>query len=508
MILMYHKVHPDSPTMWWVSVNDFYRQMSELSFKQVVFLEDYDPFNKDQVVITFDGIYKNIIEYALPILEHFNYPFELFLTSNYVGKDNEFDSVEPNAPFANEEELKELVQRGGRLQWHTRSHLNLKEIFDLDVIHQELTIPENIFALDPKGFNWFAYPHGEYNAVVKEEVKRKFGGAVSCNQGNNRDKYILNRVTVVNTTSLREQRIACIIASYNYGSYLIEAIESVLKQTILPNEILISDDCSDDETQEIGEFYSRTYPSLISYNRNPKNLGVVDHFNKALSLTSSEYVFFLGADNKILSNYVEETAKVLDSDKKTAIAYTDYAFFGPRARLKYERFQNDRKGGIIDEIYYQIKFPEFENKSDLLEELERGNFIQGSSMFKREAFEDVGGYIKTNLPEDYNLFVRIIKNGWNAKKARKTNLEYRQHSLGQANDVLSIQNRMLFYKNALKSQQVHFAKLLEKKNAFESSKFYKINFFTFKAIYFFKKNYKTPRKILKRIYNVLSNNKR
>ncbi|NJW54049.1 polysaccharide deacetylase family protein, partial [Salinimicrobium oceani] len=233
---MYHKVHPDSPTMWWVLVNDFYRQMSELSNKEIVFLDDYDPHDKDQVVITFDGIYRNIIEYALPILQHFGYSFELFLTSDYIGLDNEFDPVEPNASFANKNELEKLIQGGGRLQWHTRSHLNLKEVTDLETLQQELTIPADILSLDLKGFNWFAYPHGEYNATVVEEVKKRFNGAVSCHQGNNFDPHLLNRLPVVNSTSLRQDKIACIIASYNYGRYLIEAIESVLRQTILPNE--------------------------------------------------------------------------------------------------------------------------------------------------------------------------------------------------------------------------------------------------------------------------------
>src|SRR5690606_8670434 len=105
------------------------------------------------------------------------------------------------------------------------------------------------------------------------------------------------------------KKIACIIASYNYGDFLIEAIDSVLKQTILPDEILISDDCSDDETQIIAEDYAKRYPKLIRYNRNEYNMGVVDHFNKAIALTTSDYVFFLGADNRILSNYVEECAR-------------------------------------------------------------------------------------------------------------------------------------------------------------------------------------------------------
>jgi peptidoglycan/xylan/chitin deacetylase (PgdA/CDA1 family) len=122
MILMYHKVHPDSPTAWWVTVNNFYRQMCELQSKKVVYLDAYEPGSTDHYVITFDGVYKNVFEYALPILKHFKYPFEMFLSSDYIGNTNEFDKTEPAALFASLDELDELVKNGGRLQWHTRSH--------------------------------------------------------------------------------------------------------------------------------------------------------------------------------------------------------------------------------------------------------------------------------------------------------------------------------------------------------------------------------------------------
>lgn len=492
MILMYHKVHPNSPTMWWVLVNDFYRQMSELSNKEVVFLDDYDFNNKNHVVITFDGIYKNVVEYALPILKHFNYPFELFITSDYIGLENKFDVVEPNSLFANENELLELINGGGRLQWHTQSHINLKIVDDLDIIVKELTIPQNIKKLDSKGFRWFAYPHGEFNDLVLEEVKKRFDGALSCNQGNNVDKYIYNRVTVENKTILRENRIVCIIASYNYGTYLIEAIESILRQTILPNEILITDDCSDDETQIIAETYAKKYPHLISYNRNQTNMGIVDHFNKAVSLTKSEYIMFLGADNRLLSNYIEEVSKVLDKDVNIAIAYTDYAFFGSRAKLTYESFAEYRKGNIKNDVFYQIHFPEFSNRDDLKDTLQKGNFIHGSSMFKRKSYQDVGGYLKTEKAEDYNLFKRIVEFGWDAKKVKTTNLEYRQHSLGQANNVLSIQNRMLFYRGSYQA-------LLKHRDSFEKSKVYKISSKIYKIKNFLKNNYKNPKVIFLKI---------
>lgn len=492
MILMYHKVHPNTPSMWWVSVNDFYRQMSEIAHKKVVYLEDYDVNDPTQVVITFDGIYKNVLEFALPIMQHYNYPFELFLTSDYLGLDNEFDSVEPNAPFTTPAELQELVKGGGRLQWHTRSHINLKNEKDTAVIINELTIPEEVKNLDPNGFTWFAYPHGEFNETVVEEVKKRFNGAVSCNQGNDTDKYILNRLTVVNKTSLRDHKIACIVASYNYGAYLIEAVESVLRQTVLPDEILISDDCSDDETQLIAETYVSQYPKLISYNRNPVNMGIVDHFNKAISLTKSEYVFFLGADNRLLSNYVEESAKVLDSAENIGIAYTDYAFFGSRAKKVYEGFGPERQGKIIADTFYQIHFPEFDNREALLNTINQGNFIHGSSMFKRTAYDQVGGYQHSATAEDYNLFRSIVTKGWDIKKVKATNLEYRQHSQGQANSLLSLQNRMLFYKKS-------FLQLRQSKNSFESSKLYKVNYKLFVFKNFVKKNLKNPKAIASKI---------
>lgn len=485
MILMYHKVAPNSPTMWWVEVDEFYRQMSELASKKVVFLDDYEANNSSHVVITFDGIYLNILQYALPILKYFKYPFELFLTSDYLGKNNEFDKVEPDSNFVNKEELKLLVEGGGRLQWHTQSHMNLKNITNKDVIVKELTIPLEVLGLDKKGFKWFAYPHGEFNEVVVNEVKKRFSGAVSCNQGNNSDKYILNRLTVVNNTKLRKASISCVVASYNYGDFLIEAVESVLTQTISPDEILITDDCSDDDTQLIAQGYVKKYPNLIAYNRNDENMGIVDHFNKAISLTNGDYVFFLGADNRLVSNYVEECAKLLDSHSNIAVAYTDYSYFGSRAKLTYDKVISERKGGVVLNTLYKVKFPEFDENKQLVEEIKKINFIHGSSMYKRKVFDEVGGYVKSLKAEDYNFFKRVVEKGYMAKKVTNTNLEYRQHNIGQANNIVGLQQKVFFYKN-----------LYETKSGFEGSKFHEIAYLLYKI-------YKKPILILRFIKKII-----
>ena len=102
--------------------------MYELQEWEVVHLNEYDVDNPNHVVITFDGPYKNVYEYAVPILEKFNYPYELFMTYKHLGSDNKFDVGEPVAQFMTLEECRELINKGATLQWHTLTHKKLNTI--------------------------------------------------------------------------------------------------------------------------------------------------------------------------------------------------------------------------------------------------------------------------------------------------------------------------------------------------------------------------------------------
>jgi glycosyltransferase involved in cell wall biosynthesis/peptidoglycan/xylan/chitin deacetylase (PgdA/CDA1 family) len=449
---MYHKIGLESPTMWWVTVNNFYRQMVELASKKVVYLDDYDPNDNEQVVITFDGVYQNVLKYAAPIMHKFGYPFELFITRDYLGKDNEFDSVEPNAVFATTEELKQMELLGGRMQWHTKSHPDLKTVTDAGIIEKELTVPADLKIFDKDSFGWFAYPYGNFNSDVVNAAKKYFKGAVSCNQGSDSDLYTLNRITVTNENRFTDETISCIITSYNYGDFLTEAIESVLRQTIPPDEIIIADDGSTDMTGEVAAYYQQKNPKLIKYFRNKTNLGIVKNFNKAIASSTGSFIVFLGADNRFQSNYFEECAGILNRDKSIGIVYTDYLLFDTRAKTIYNGFEPEYKGEVKNR-FYRIVFPSSEDV-DLAEALKKQNVIHGSSMYRREAFEKVGGYKQTEeAPEDYNLFARMLKAGYGAKKAKATVLQYRQHSLDQANHRFGSNLQVNFYMRKSKEME-------------------------------------------------------
>ena len=144
-----------------MSANSFERQLAALG-RRAVYLDDYDPADPGQIVLTFDGVYDELVRFALPLLKKRGLPFELFIVGDYAGKWNDFDRhVEPPARFASIESLRRLVDAGGRVQWHTRTHCRLDDLSNADLA-RELDPGEELRRAFPEAhhFRWFAYPRG------------------------------------------------------------------------------------------------------------------------------------------------------------------------------------------------------------------------------------------------------------------------------------------------------------------------------------------------------------
>ena len=138
MILMYHKVDIVTPTMWWVTPADLDRQLDALRDRTFVYLDDYVAAER-HVAITFDDAYENVVRHALPVLRAHGVPFEVFVIGDRLGGWNEFDLEEPNTRHMARDHLAEVVEAGGRLQWHTRTHPNLRELAVAEIA-DELTM--------------------------------------------------------------------------------------------------------------------------------------------------------------------------------------------------------------------------------------------------------------------------------------------------------------------------------------------------------------------------------
>lgn len=111
---------------------------------------------------------------------------------------------------------------------------------------------------------------------------------------------------------------------YNGEKYLNKTLENLLGQSFLDIEIVISDDGSSDQTQEIcKQFVNRD--SRIRYFRQNNNFGMpVKNFRFVLDKALGEYFMFASHDDSWDQQYVEELVNMLDSDPNCSLAFSNF----------------------------------------------------------------------------------------------------------------------------------------------------------------------------------------
>ncbi len=98
--------------------------------------------------------------------------------------------------------------------------------------------------------------------------------------------------------------ISICIITYNQENYIRKAIKGALAQHIdVPYEIVISDDCSTDSTQELCLEYQEEYPNTIRVVRQPVNLGVGKHWVSAINECSGKYVSLCEGDDYFIDPF-------------------------------------------------------------------------------------------------------------------------------------------------------------------------------------------------------------
>lgn len=172
-----------------------------------------------------------------------------------------------------------------------------------------------------------------------------------------------------------------IIPTYNSSKTIGEAIESVTNQTSEKWELIIVDDGSTDSTREIiTPFLSKNVYYYYQDNR-----GVSAARNYGFAQSSGSFVLFLDSDDSLKRTLIQELSEFTfhnyDLITWDVLRYVD----GKRTYQKAKK---------LSPIYNGI----------------RANFLAGSVCYKREVFEEVGGYDeKISFGENYELGLRVSK---------------------------------------------------------------------------------------------------
>lgn len=122
--------------------------------------------------------------------------------------------------------------------------------------------------------------------------------------------------------SLRTDLVSIITPSYNTAKYIQETIESVLAQTYTNWEMIIVDDCSSDNTDEVVKPYLKD--SRIRYFKNEKNSGAAVTRNKALREAKGKWIAFLDSDDLWMPKKLERQIKFME-ENGYHFSYTNYS---------------------------------------------------------------------------------------------------------------------------------------------------------------------------------------
>jgi glycosyltransferase involved in cell wall biosynthesis len=114
--------------------------------------------------------------------------------------------------------------------------------------------------------------------------------------------------------------ISVAIATFNGAKFAEPQLQSILDQSTLPDEIVISDDCSEDETFAILQRFKKGSRVPIIISRNTTRLGYVKNFEKAVWACSGTHIFLADQDNIWFSNKIE---RQLNADPRALLIHSD-----------------------------------------------------------------------------------------------------------------------------------------------------------------------------------------
>jgi glycosyltransferase involved in cell wall biosynthesis len=221
------------------------------------------------------------------------------------------------------------------------------------------------------------------------------------------------------------KKVTIMIPTYNQARYVGKAIESALSQAYSNIEVVVSDDCSSDNTQEIVKKYITD--DRVKYFRNEQNLGRVANYRKTLyKYASGNYVLNLDGDDWLLeSNFITKAVNLLDKNKNMSCVLGDRQNFYEEIG-EYKIFSNKHKP-YVKEIMDGNQF--FINNAKIC-----FFFSHFSSIYRRELALKLDFYSKDILSSDFESICKLyvgrnvgylpIEVGvWRSHKTNATNLD-------------------------------------------------------------------------------------
>ncbi len=191
-----------------------------------------------------------------------------------------------------------------------------------------------------------------------------------------------------------EVKVSVMFMSYNHGAYIQQAMRSVLAQTFQNYEVIVSDDCSQDNTREVLEQFKDNRISLHFFE---ENQGATINNLYIWRQCRGEYLALINSDDVWMPEHLQKSVDYLDGHKDCG------AVFSWAASINEE-------GTIIEPCIEVFKQPNRSQAEWVYYLFTKGNCLCHPSMvIRREVYENVGFYkIGFRQLPDYNMWTRMV----------------------------------------------------------------------------------------------------
>lgn len=153
-------------------------------------------------------------------------------------------------------------------------------------------------------------------------------------------------------------KVSVAIATYNGSEFLAKQLDSILAQSRIPDEIIISDDFSLDDTLDIIRLYREKHPNIILL-QNEKNLGYVKNFKNAIENTSGEIVFLSDQDDIWEEKKLETMLEIFTKNQHIKALSSSYSLIDENDRfIKDNKVETGRLKNIkLNDFIKHPKYP-------------------------------------------------------------------------------------------------------------------------------------------------------
>ncbi|MCI1921425.1 MAG: glycosyltransferase family 2 protein [Liquorilactobacillus nagelii] len=204
--------------------------------------------------------------------------------------------------------------------------------------------------------------------------------------------------------------ISVVVATYNGEKFILKQLDSILNQTLKPDEVIIRDDCSTDNTCKIiKNFINNNELDNWFFEINSCNEGYKKNFKKLLSLARGDFIFLSDQDDEWLDNKIEKMISIFkDNSEILALNGGVSLIDGESQEIKIDLGKNMYNANF----YFSLKDIHFLNKI-ALSDLIINNVTPGCAMvIKKKLRDEFEKSYDGKLPHDWYLnMIAAKKNG-------------------------------------------------------------------------------------------------